>query len=171
MPSDTYNNLQTHHRVFIAKNKLCLDRYPSLQLGRGWVNFCLFREVIYERVYALLSFVEYRNVLQYFASNFLFVRNKHTEKIIFVKRIFWLWTISFSALQLFFLYTSKLNYSQVSTLEFCFFFNWLFVVALTARSYRDCHLLGMRNFRSQISLLGYFTSEIVHFVNNGFQVL
>ena len=46
MPSDTHNNLQIHHRVYIAMNKLCLDRYasdhyPSLLLV-GWVNFCLF---------------------------------------------------------------------------------------------------------------------------------
>ena len=51
---------------------------------------------------------------------------------------------------------------------FCFF-NWLFIVALTARSYRDCHLLGMRNIRSwfHYHLLCYFRSEAVHhFVNN-----
>ena len=29
MPSDTHNNLQIHIRVFIAMNKLYLDRYPS----------------------------------------------------------------------------------------------------------------------------------------------
>ena len=33
------------------------------------------------------------------------------------------------------------------------FFNWSLIVALTARSYRDCHLLGnMSNCRMQISL-------------------
>ena len=48
---------------------------------------------------------------------------------------------------------------------------------MTARSYRDCHLLGMRNItrnflgvRFHCHLLGYFRSEAVdHFVNNGFR--
>ena len=58
------------------------------------------------------------------------------------------------------------------TLNFCYFnnifFNWLFIFALTARSYRDCHLLGMRNFRnSDFTAICWATSEVVHhFVNN-----
>ena len=53
-----------------------------------------------------------------------------------------------------------------------FFFNCLFIVALSARSYRDCHLLGMRNIRRTLGvrfhchLFGYLRSEIIHFVNN-----
>ena len=49
-----------------------------------------------------------------------------------------------------------------------FYFNWLFIVALTARSYCDCHLLGMRNFRSSdFTAICWATSEVVHhFVNN-----
>ena len=40
IPSDTRNNLQIHHRVFIAMNQLCFarypsDRYPSFSLGVG----------------------------------------------------------------------------------------------------------------------------------------
>ena len=43
MPYDTHNNLQIHHRVSIAMNELCLDRYPSdhylsfVALGGGWI--------------------------------------------------------------------------------------------------------------------------------------
>ena len=47
-----------------------------------------------------------------------------------------------------------------------------FIVTLTARSYRDCHLLGMRNFRSSdFTAICQATSEIVHHIviNNGFR--
>ena len=52
------------------------------------------------------------------------------------------------------------------------FFNCLFIVTLTARSYHDCHLLAMRNFRSSdFTAICWTTSEVVHyFVNkNGFR--
>ena len=52
MPSDTHNNMQIHHRVFIAMNKLCLDPTPPIatppcSLGGGWISVCLLREAIY----------------------------------------------------------------------------------------------------------------------------
>ena len=52
------------------------------------------------------------------------------------------------------------------------YFNWLFIVALIARSYRDCHLLGMRNFTSSnFTANCCATSEVVHRFanNNGFR--
>ena len=52
------------------------------------------------------------------------------------------------------------------------FFYWLFIVALAARSYRDCLLLGMRNCRnSSFTATFWATSEVVHdFIdNNGFR--
>ena len=52
------------------------------------------------------------------------------------------------------------------------FLNWLFIVALTTRSYRDCHLLGMRNFwSSNFTAICWATSEVVHYFvdNNGFR--
>ena len=51
---------------------------------------------------------------------------------------------------------------------FSLFFYWLFIAALTARSYRDYHLLGMSNCRSSnFTAICWATSEVVHhFVDN-----
>ena len=52
------------------------------------------------------------------------------------------------------------------------FIYWLFIVGLTTRSYRYCHLLGMSNCRSSIfTAICWGTSEVFHhFVdNNGFR--
>ena len=51
---------------------------------------------------------------------------------------------------------------------FFFFFNWLFIVALTARSYCDCHLMGKEKLKSSdFTAICWATSEVVHhFVNN-----
>ena len=63
----------------------------------------------------------------------------------------------------------NLNVSDFTNfLQKLLFFCWLFIVALTARSYRDCHLLGMSNCESSnFTAIYRATSEVVHhFVDN-----